>query len=195
MKKQPLVFPLIALLSACNTPGIIKSENGASTPATMAQTSMSKTGYHPRPSSELVFNNDAPAPNFDQDLSKSMGQNYDGPITVAMTTVVEPDKGKMPHQLSKWLTVIQESGGKVDYEAIEEEMGVMTALTVISAGFKAYKFVNEWYEEYQKQQSIHKVAENYDARLCYQRDDPSSVTKIVFIDRHKRNSKQAVCAD
>jgi len=184
MKKHLFLLVPVALLSACNLLEVIMPAKEK--PRETQPLSVSAV----QPSSDLDFDNDNPDPKFDSDLSNAM-HRYDK-ITVALASRVDPDEGEMPYQLNKWMAAVKESGGKVDYEPETDDMSVMLAVSLIGVVLKGYELGSAWYKEYQEEQSRYKIAEKYDARYCYRKDD-NMVTKIVFVERDNRDSKKAFC--
>jgi len=186
MKKKLFLLVPVALLSACNLLEVIKPSKEEPKKTQLSVSSVSAV----QPSSDIDFNNDSPDPKFDSHLSNAM-HRYDK-ITVALASRVDPDEGEMPYQLNKWVTAVKESGGEIDYEPETDDMSAMLVVGLISVALKGYELGSAWYKEYQEEQSRYKIAEKYDARYCYRKDD-NMVTKIVFIERDNRDSEKAFC--
>ncbi len=111
-------------------------------------------------------------------------------VEVSLPTSIDPEEGEMPTKLEKWIAAIEFNGGKVNYEPLTD---MSSGIALYNIPFKTQQELNsKWYEEYKKQQSLYHVAKNYDARLCYQRDN-NIVTKVVFIKRS--DSNEGACHD
>jgi hypothetical protein len=151
-----------------------------------------KTISDPLPMSEIPFTG---LPAFDNVLSEAM-QGQTGQIEVSLTKSVDPDQGEMPPQLSKWLAAIEDNGGEILYEPLVDEMNLAgddIANTLRNYSLQALNAIRQWwYKEYQEEQPKYQWAKNYNARLCYRRNE-NLVTKIVFVARSKMDPKKAFC--
>jgi hypothetical protein len=184
MMKKIVVILTFMVLSACETP---PHHQGGDSSVSEQTISTSPTRSWPS-SPKLNF----PSPSFDDDLSKAMrGQTEQ--IEVSLAKSVDPEKGEMPEQLMQWLAAIEDNGGKIDYEPLGADMSVIGAIALLHFTLQALDMIGEWYQEYQEEKTTkYAVAEKYDARLCYRRDD-NLVTNIVFVARSKRDPETAFC--
>jgi hypothetical protein len=166
MKNLLFIFTFLILLSACGGQNIQNS-------------GYEKTSSVQSTPKELSFIEDS---SFDEALSKAMRSGK--VVTVTLPTSVEPELGEMPQQLDQWLAFIKENGGDVHYEPLNSDMGF-----------------GDWFmkllpwtvkELFPYGEPKYKPAKNYNARLCYQRDD-NLVTRIVFVGRN--HSDQPVCLE
>ncbi|HEC83743.1 MAG: hypothetical protein DRR08_24695 [Candidatus Parabeggiatoa sp. nov. 2] len=182
--KKIVVILTFMVLSACETPP--HHQGGDSS---VSKQTTSTSSYRNWPSSpKLNF----PSSSFDDDLSKAMrGQTEQ--IEVSLAKSVDPDKGEIPEQLIQWLAAIEDSGGKIDYEPLGGDMSVIGAIALLHFTLQALEMIGEWYQEYQEEKTTkYAVAEKYNARLCYRRDD-NLVTKIVFVARNKSDPEKPFC--
>jgi hypothetical protein len=145
------------------------------------------------PMSEIPFTG---LPAFDNTLSEAM-QGQTGQIEVSLTKSVDPDQGEMPPQLSKWLAAIEDNGGEIHYEPLVDEMSFKKdediTNSLLNYSLQALNTIREWwYKEYQEEQPKYQWAKNYNARLCYRRDD-NLVTKVVFVERSKSSQNEQAC--
>jgi len=151
-----------------------------------------KTISDPLPMSEIPFTG---LPAFDNVLSEAM-QGQTGQIEVSLTKSVDPDQGEMPPQLSKWLAAIEDNGGEIHYEPLVDEMNLAgddIANTLLNYSLQAFDAIRQWwYKEYQEEQPKYQWTKNYNARLCYRRDD-NLVTKVVFVERSKSSQNEQAC--
>jgi hypothetical protein len=120
---------------------------------------------------------------FDHKLSRAM-RTQEKKIKVLLPTGIDPEEERMPKPLEQWMATIQESGGKMNYEPDEKLMD--GGLLILGGVFLITAIINEFQNQYD-------AAKNYNARLCYQRDD-NMVSKIVFVDRDQIDDKTPVCA-
>jgi hypothetical protein len=165
MKNLLFIFMFLILLSACGLNIKPSGQKGGSSDQPMPK--------------ELTFTE---ASSFDQELSTAMrsGELVAVVLPKSVDPDVEPDKGGMPPQLKPWIAAVEKQGGKVDYEPITADMDLGDFV------LKTFSVIGEWFKEEEKYAS----AKNYNARLCYQRDN-NLVTKIVFVD--KSSHDKPVC--
>lgn len=181
----------VVILLALGVSGCVSNPPN-SQPSDNKTISLPNTGNAEKATSEIPF---TPEPAFDEDLSEAMDEKTEQ-IEVALTESVDPDQGEMPVQLNKWLTAIEESGGKIHYEPLPEPMNLTNNFDVnslLNFSLQAFSvFRQYWYQEYQEERPKYQAAEKYDARLCYQRDD-NLVSKIVFVERDKSTTNTKTC--
>lgn len=122
---------------------------------------------------ELTFTE---ASSFDQELSTAMRSGE--LVAVKLPESVDPDEGEMPPQLNQWIVAVNKQGGKVDYEPITSDMSLEDVV------LKAFSVVGDWLQGQDTEK--YAPAKNYNARLCYQRDN-NLVTKIVFVDKNSHD--------
>jgi hypothetical protein len=171
MKNLLFIFMFLILLSACATTN--QSEQEAQDGTFTEKSSFAGSRSM---SKELTFTEDS---SFDEELLTAMRSGE--LVAVKLPKSVDPDKGEMPPQLKPWIAAVEKQGGKVDYEPITGDMAGLEDLIL-----KAFSVFGDWFKKEEKYAS----AKNYNARLCYQRDD-NLVTKIVFVD--KSNPDKPVC--
>ena len=117
-------------------------------------------------------------------------QNKSEQVGVLLGKSVDPDNEMLLDELNKWITAIEESDGKAYYEPWNSPQGLLPINLVVFSLQVPNLAKQQWYKDYKKQQQKYASAKNYDARLCYRRDD-NLVTKIVFIERGQ--SDKQVC--
>jgi hypothetical protein len=170
MKPTLLTLTFTALLSAC-----VGSGNNPTEPV-----KRDRSWGVPPPSSSSSTNIDLSDPNFKQKLSKAL-TNQPEKVVVPLPNSVDPEKGEMPKPLNPWLAAIEESGGRVYYEPLAEDMSPFLLLPLV---LYVIDLGSNLYQDYQKETDEYAAVQNYNARVCYRRDD-NLVTKIVFVDRNK----------
>lgn len=169
MKNLLIIFMFLILLSACGLNINPSAQKGAVS-----------SSDQPMPK-ELTFTE---ASSFDEELSTAMRSSE--LVAVKLPESVDPDEGEMPPQLNQWIAAVKKQDGRVDYEPMEGDMGDRVLEDVL----QAFSFVGDWFKKQEIEEEKYASAKNYNARLCYQRDD-NLVTKIVFVD--KSNPDKPVC--
>lgn len=118
------------------------------------------------------------AETFDKNLSESMSSNSEN-ITVSMIGKVSVNK--MPERLGKWLSIITNKMGKVDFKSTtpakpinERNTGSLAISAVIGLLPSTYGFF--------KDEFFYGPAVNYDAILYYQADT-GLLEKVIFIKK------------
>jgi len=181
MKPILLTLTLTALLSACAGPGTIHTQ-----PPTGPNGKQNRSWGVPPPSATKI---NLPNPSFEQDLSKALARQPKQ-VVVSLANSVDPENGEMPAPLNPWLAAIEDSGGRVDYEPLAEDMSPFLLLPLV---LYAIDLGSNLYQEYQQQTDQYAAAQKYHARVCYRRDD-NLVSKIVFVDRDHSDPKKPVCS-
>jgi hypothetical protein len=175
MKNLLFIFMFLILLSACATTN--QSEQEAQDGTFTEKSSFAGSRSM---SKELTFTEDS---SFDEELSTAMRSGE--LVAVKLPKSVDPDEGEMPPQLKPWIAAVEKQGGKVDYEPMEGDMTELKDVVL-----QAFSFVGDWFKKQEIEEEKYASAKNYNARLCYQRDD-NLVTKIVFVD--KSSHDKPVC--
>jgi len=116
---------------------------------------------------------------FDQNLSESMLANTE---TINIVMIGKVSVNKMPERLNKWLGVITNKLGKVDFKSTtppkpvnERTTGSLAITAIIGILPTAYDFF--------KDEISYGPAVNYDAVLYYQ-IDTGLLEKVVFIKKN-----------
>ncbi len=168
MKKILFSFTIITLLNAC---AIIPD------PVNM-------------PGEPLQLTITLTEPPIDSDKLFKALHNQSEQVGVLLGKSIDPDNEMLLDELNKWITAIEENGGKAYYEPWNSPQGLLPINLVVFSLQIPNLAKQQWYKEYKKQKQKYNPAKNYDARLCYRRDD-NLVTKIVFIERSQ--SDKQVC--
>ncbi|WP_069472045.1 hypothetical protein [Candidatus Marithrix sp. Canyon 246] len=105
---------------------------------------------------------------FDKDLIQSMKANSE---TITISIIGNISINNIPERLGKWLSIVMDKQGKVDFKINERTTGVEPLSLLMGVAPTAYKFL--------KKEASYGLAGNYNVTVFYIYDN-GIITKIIF---------------
>jgi len=105
---------------------------------------------------------------FDKDLIQSMKANSE---TITISIIGNISINNIPERLGKWLSIVMDKQGKVDFKINERTTGVEPLSLAIGVLPTAYKFL--------KKEASYGLAGNYNVTVFYIPDN-GFINKIIF---------------
>ncbi len=121
---------------------------------------------------------------FDKDLSASLGDKYES-VDVAFYEKVSPNQ--LPERLQKWMSSVEQSGGRVNIEPPPGEVAPKDPFTIISLIASAIGGAKNFAEF--KNNRTYEPAKERDAVISLERNAKGEVvvSKVQFVKRHLKD--------